>query len=133
MSKSPVRGCHVVGGYGPSVACGDLNGEALANHVSITLPVLPPVLCHDLPPCVGPHDRCRLDIAGAGHVGDQNQVPPRVAVDCKRYAPCLHAGHSVKKITESTTNQWDTISTCSIWLILPPQQFFFSQQTKHFI
>lgn len=44
LPKLPTRGCHVVRGNGPSVTGGDLKGEALAIHVTVTLPVLPPVM-----------------------------------------------------------------------------------------
>lgn len=105
MPKLPTRGCHVVGGNGPSVTGGDLKGEALAIHVAVTLPILPPVLRHGLPPCVRPLDRHRFDVASTSHVGDQNQVEVGVAVDCEPYASFPRTGHSIEKQQNRQPNQ----------------------------
>ena len=96
LAKLPISGCGVVASEGPSIAGGDLEGEALAVEVVVVLPVLAPVSRHGLPPWLWSLDWHGVDVPGAADVADQYQVEVRVTIDCEPYSSFLHTGHPVK-------------------------------------
>lgn len=79
-TEGPTRWCDVVGDDVTAVAGGDDEGEALAVEIGIALPVLPPISGHWLPPGPRAFYGHRVNVAGAAHVGHQNQVEVRVTV-----------------------------------------------------
>ena len=88
-----------VGDDGAAVASGDAEGEALAVEERVALPVLAPVAGQGLPG----RRALRLDghgvhVAGAAHVGDQDQVEVRVAVDGEPDAALLLARDPVDRV-----------------------------------
>lgn len=92
LAELPAGRHDIVAGESPSVAGGDLEGEALAVEVCIALPVLPPVLRHGLPPGLRPLHRHRMHVAGPTDIGDEHQVEVRVAIDGEPYPSLLGTG-----------------------------------------
>ncbi|RRT42883.1 hypothetical protein B296_00044776 [Ensete ventricosum] len=97
LAELPIGGHDIVAGDGPAVAGGDLEGEALAIEICVALPVLAPVPGHDLPPGPGALDGDRTHVAGARHVGDQDQVEVGVAIDGEPDPSFLRAWHPAKE------------------------------------
>lgn len=87
---------NIVRNNGAPVARGHLKRQALTAEVRVVLPILAPVSGHGLPLSSGPFDRNRLDVAGAPHVGDENQVEEGVAVDGEPYSALSVTSHPAR-------------------------------------
>ncbi|RZS19264.1 hypothetical protein BHM03_00051642 [Ensete ventricosum] len=107
LAELPIGGHDIVAGDGPAVAGGDLEGEALAIEIRVALPVLAPVPGHDLPPGPGALDGDRTHVAGARHVGDQDQVEVGVAIDGEPDPSFLRAWHPAKEASMDVSYRHD--------------------------
>ena len=108
FTKLPIRRRDVVASDGPTITGGDLKGEALTVEHRVTLPILPPIPWHWLPPCSRPFDRDCTDVSCSRNIGDQNQVEVRVSVQSESNPAFLYTRHPTITIiinTYSSTNQ----------------------------